>query len=315
MTLAGNKGAGLNIPGTGSGIGPPGPPGTPAINRFLVFDPNGIAGGNVYTTWASLSAALAALPLGEQPIVSVVSVSGVPTVYTIPLAGMPVGGWPMNGATLSGTQVTASGDLILDLPAGVQLDNLLQIESQIFLRTNNAPLDPPVLNFSLTAPGSPKFFLIGRGSAFQTTAGGPVIETAGGGDSVSFVLLTGCVQGAFFLPPLVGPLVKINVGDQAIAVQISTIGGFPQNWLEGPIGSTVIAITDSSGTLPSEWGAAFVGTVGFVSFQGRNGLQGTTAERPSTGPVLVGMQFFDTTIGLPIWFDGAIWIDAAGAPA
>lgn len=37
---------------------------------------------------------------------------------------------------------------------------------------------------------------------------------------------------------------------------------------------------------------------------------GATGSRPG-GPVL-GQRFFDTTIGLPIWYDGTNWIDAAG---
>lgn len=37
---------------------------------------------------------------------------------------------------------------------------------------------------------------------------------------------------------------------------------------------------------------------------------GATGSRPGS-PVL-GQRFFDTTIGLPIWYDGTNWIDAAG---
>ena len=38
---------------------------------------------------------------------------------------------------------------------------------------------------------------------------------------------------------------------------------------------------------------------------------GATAERPAN-PV-VSQTFFDTTLGIPIWFDGTNWINAAGA--
>lgn len=37
----------------------------------------------------------------------------------------------------------------------------------------------------------------------------------------------------------------------------------------------------------------------------------TTAARPS--PIGVGAQIFDTTLGIPIWWDGTNWIDAAGS--
>lgn len=41
-------------------------------------------------------------------------------------------------------------------------------------------------------------------------------------------------------------------------------------------------------------------------------LFGNTALRPATHPT--GTTYFDTTLGLPIWWDGAQWIDAAGNP-
>ncbi|MEP2059161.1 MAG: hypothetical protein ABJJ05_15220 [Maribacter litoralis] len=39
---------------------------------------------------------------------------------------------------------------------------------------------------------------------------------------------------------------------------------------------------------------------------------GTTAERPATG-IIAGSQFFDTSIGKPIWYSGSNWVDALGA--
>lgn len=41
---------------------------------------------------------------------------------------------------------------------------------------------------------------------------------------------------------------------------------------------------------------------------------GVTADRP-TENLWVGRSFFDTTLGNPIWFNGTVWVDAAGAPA
>lgn len=38
---------------------------------------------------------------------------------------------------------------------------------------------------------------------------------------------------------------------------------------------------------------------------------GTTVARPTIHAV--GDTYFDTTIGLPIWWNGANWINAAGA--
>lgn len=43
---------------------------------------------------------------------------------------------------------------------------------------------------------------------------------------------------------------------------------------------------------------------------------GTTANRPVTG-LWIGRQYFDTTLGLPVWVQSAapvVWCDATGAP-
>ena len=40
---------------------------------------------------------------------------------------------------------------------------------------------------------------------------------------------------------------------------------------------------------------------------------GTTAARPSTN-LQVGQQYFDTTLGIPIWWGGISWVNATGTP-
>jgi len=39
---------------------------------------------------------------------------------------------------------------------------------------------------------------------------------------------------------------------------------------------------------------------------------GTTANRP-TENLWVGRFYFDTSLGIPIWYDGTNWIDATGS--
>ena len=38
---------------------------------------------------------------------------------------------------------------------------------------------------------------------------------------------------------------------------------------------------------------------------------GTTADRP-VDLLQVGQYYFDTTLGIPIWYDGTDWVDATG---
>lgn len=40
-------------------------------------------------------------------------------------------------------------------------------------------------------------------------------------------------------------------------------------------------------------------------------LSGSTSNRPSTN-LNVGLSYFDTTLGKPIWYDGTNWVDATG---
>lgn len=39
---------------------------------------------------------------------------------------------------------------------------------------------------------------------------------------------------------------------------------------------------------------------------------GTTAARPAA-PAFVGQPYFDTTLGYPVWWNGATWVNASGA--
>ena len=40
---------------------------------------------------------------------------------------------------------------------------------------------------------------------------------------------------------------------------------------------------------------------------------GATGTRP-VAQLTVGQPFFDTTLGQPIWWNGAAWVDATGTP-
>lgn len=232
---------------------------TLSADRFLVFNPAGVPGGNVYTTWPTLSAALAALPLGEQPQVSIVGVAGVPTTFTVPLLGMPIGGWPMNGANLI-SLYPPSGDLILDLPAGVQLDNLAQIDNGLRLEIA-PPVNTAALNFTNFNPAGPWSFFLGRGCTIYNSGAGALMRSTGGGTlQLVFIALPGSAQGAFFNPPSIGPLLELLPTDFAVSAQLDTLGGMPAGWITGDATTGVLAIIDSTGTTPAEWGAGFAGT-------------------------------------------------------
>ena len=84
-----------------------------------------------------------------------------------------------------------------------------------------------------------------------------------------------------------------------------------QNLINTPPRRGGVDEEDSGGKIigvSQPWTAFFqqVFTICFAAAQ-----SGTTAQRPDE-LLWVGRPYFDTTLGLPIWFDGADWIDAAG---
>jgi hypothetical protein len=48
----------------------------------------------------------------------------------------------------------------------------------------------------------------------------------------------------------------------------------------------------------------------FTSFLGQT-ISGTSAERPAVN-LYIGQMYFDTTVGIPIWWNGTYWVDATG---
>ena len=48
----------------------------------------------------------------------------------------------------------------------------------------------------------------------------------------------------------------------------------------------------------------------FTGFLGQT-ISGTSQERPAVN-LYIGQMYFDTTIGIPIWWEGSYWVDATG---
>lgn len=76
----------------------------------------------------------------------------------------------------------------------------------------------------------------------------------------------------------------------------------------------------AAGDLSTAVSSSFVGTVttahasqGVILVRTRSfdNADGTTAQRPPA--VSIGFMYFDTTLGKPIWWKGAVWVDATGA--
>lgn len=118
------------------------------------------------------------------------------------------------------------------------------------------------------------------------------------------------------------PLVELAGGGPggALLVQGMELNGFDPDIFSGGAGSLLGYLCDGTWLAPTL--SAFFGAYildGLLTKARRiEPLAGNTAGRP-TGAIpfgpLLGMMYFDTDIGKPVWWDGVQWVDATGAPA
>ena len=72
-------------------------------------------------------------------------------------------------------------------------------------------------------------------------------------------------------------------------------------------------IMDKAGVMAASW-MQWLQKIGL--YAGAGAESGTTANRP-TSSLYIGRQYFDTTLGYPIWVQSlspTVWCDSTGAP-
>lgn len=89
--------------------------------------------------------------------------------------------------------------------------------------------------------------------------------------------------------------------------------GTPEAQVTADIGSLYVR-TDASAGIEFFVKASGAGNTGWLPFHVRR--YGATASRPAiSGSAFTGVEYFDTTIGKPVWYSGAAWVDATGTTA
>lgn len=66
-----------------------------------------------------------------------------------------------------------------------------------------------------------------------------------------------------------------------------------------------------TGYMPTSWSVAINSSGAYVEFMSTQAAY-TTSGRPLAAVARVGGQYFDTTLGKPVWSNGTAWVDAAG---
>lgn len=175
--------------------------------------------------------------------------------------------------------------------------------------------DVNTLEADVSATGSLQIgqeeWMIGRNTTGATiTDGSPVRITGGQGD------LTLISKDRGF-----GEIV--GVATQDIANNSSgrvTTFGIVHDLNTAAFSDGAALYSSATGTLTTTVTGSFVGYVlnsnanaGTVLAlpSSKDQLDGTTAARPTTVPL--GLMYFDTTLGIPIWWNGTNWVNASGA--
>lgn len=111
----------------------------------------------------------------------------------------------------------------------------------------------------------------------------------------------------------------VNVPNGSVCLIYAISGAhLTDNIVSGPAGATCVLEHDGAVNFPFPTQSLFSGTLLNVPL-GMQGGSGPTSFRPDTSgsfgvPLSIGCTYFDTDLTLPIWWDGTIWIDAAGNP-
>lgn len=225
-----------------------------------------------YTSWVDLMAALQQVQYGAAPMVRCAFETGP---FTVPLVGMPASGWDLRGGRFT-SFYAASGTVILDLPAGVKIDNCFGIGSgadpaagSLFLKIA-PPAGTGVLEWTALPPGAPSIFSIGGGCAVDhSTSTGALIRT-NGVNGFAVIACVGANQNVGLVPPLSGPLVQLQGNDGAVGVQQLAPNGLPDGWIVGGgLTSGLLSIYDISANPntpnPAVWIPGFSGGAGVTT--------------------------------------------------
>lgn len=262
----------------------------------IVWSP---AGNGTAKTWAEVRTLIQSTPVPQRitfPELGdyVMGVDGEVTDFHGSVFEGPIGGG-VRAIIAPGAQIRNLG-----LPS-TQGD--VTIVGQTNLGLNPIGYDPQTNPFMLSAR---------IGGSFSNEGTVPMMAIPNGALIVFVLFEGGKVNG-----PGTGPIIFLGTGSICIlATTESSLGALDPSWIAGD--ATSLLGIESAGFDFSQiatW-AGFSGFVANIPFNVDGGT-GPTALRPIPvmGPMSLGTRYFDADLpptGLPIWWDGTQWINAAG---
>jgi hypothetical protein len=262
-----------------------------ASPRTIAWDP---LGGGDATTWAEVMGFVNASPAPIQ-------------IYVKNDGTVPAGTYEMKGAIMYGV---FDRPVVVTVSDGAVLRNLHEISDNLALRSVSSA---PIIEF-IPSPTAPTVFLMLFGSRIVNDGTSQIVHVPTG----STLIVAMFVAGGLTNPtPGIGTFL-IDAGGFAVLLSQGANGSLSSfgDIAQGPA-ATTLAYAGFDGPYPTPVG--FAGTITNLAAD-LNGGSGPTAFRPTSslgGPLALGVNYFDTGIvpARPVWWDGAIWVDAAGAPA
>lgn len=259
----------------------------------VVFQPGGVAQGNIYTTWASAVAACRA-------IVGPVTLYFDETFDTVPVIASGTYDFgaevTFQGVTAGVGLVLASGVIFSHSPIGYYEVSVASSGTTPYVMTDFPTNGIICNNASLSGP----LYRVTTGIVFDLR-NASVISS----DIVACVVAT-------------DPNGTINV-------QLQDNSRVDANALEAGVNGdtnhpviTLIAVSDDcfpslNQTVHGSLGEIVISNPEILDPHGilSNGI---TADRPDVSANnVIGTRWFDTTLGIPIWWDGTQWVNALGA--
>ena len=272
---------------------------------LIVFQPGGVASDVLMTTWEDVEAAIAARP--NIPLTLYVfdnlAPAVVPATASTDLQGR---------VTLRGTFLGTGNTPMLSVADGGYLRNVTQVFT---LQITGTPTAQPFIVQDLPAVS----LLLREGAEIGLGAGAtaPAVDVLA---SVIGTQVTSALSGQIVSAAGAGQsIVRLASGISCISVGLGFVGGGPGPWyppqtFEGDATTSVFSLHDNT-TRPDP-PTLFLGSFVVQPFSAAAlsvPSAGATGSRP-LGAAL-GEMFFDTTVGFPVWWTGALWVDASGTPA
>jgi hypothetical protein len=279
----------------------------PGTVPTVIYRPAGVAGPGVVTSWADV---LAAIGLSPFPVTVVFDFTGV----TGPIV-LPAGVWDVKGATF--TAYPASASLTTPLAnvvaweVGCQVRNLAEATGTITLESQETTVGFAGLDWDTPAGASPVTvqLRLTQGALAHCAGTEPFIIV----DPSRWVLQLVFEDGGAFVHTSIGNtthFVHCLANAEVFVYCINAGKALSASYLIDSADGTAVLRLGGDSSLPSPSPTCYTDFTGSVVLApSAIGLASTTAGRPSAPTV--GQSVFDTTVGLPVWWNGAGWALAA----